>query len=134
MFGHHQYLFLHSLVSALFLFAVNLGSGWLEGERLTQLRSRSPRRHRDLRTVSLYYQSLLRVTLECRLKGPERPFFGGNIPFVSPAKNMGFLFSRPQYDPCRDIPDLTGKVALVTGAKYAPIMDQSTFYALTDII
>ncbi|EIM89854.1 NAD-P-binding protein [Stereum hirsutum FP-91666 SS1] len=29
---------------------------------------------------------------------------------------MGFLFSKPTYDPSRDIPDLTGKVALVTGA------------------
>ncbi|EIM89871.1 NAD-P-binding protein [Stereum hirsutum FP-91666 SS1] len=29
---------------------------------------------------------------------------------------MGFLFSKPKYDPSRDIPDLTGKVALVTGA------------------
>ncbi|KAA1470089.1 NAD-P-binding protein [Dentipellis sp. KUC8613] len=29
---------------------------------------------------------------------------------------MGFLFSRPSYDPNRDIPDLTGKIAIVTGA------------------
>ncbi|EIM89867.1 NAD-P-binding protein [Stereum hirsutum FP-91666 SS1] len=29
---------------------------------------------------------------------------------------MGFLFSKPKYDPSHDIPDLTGKVALVTGA------------------
>ncbi|TFY76492.1 hypothetical protein EWM64_g7520 [Hericium alpestre] len=29
---------------------------------------------------------------------------------------MGFLFSKPSYDPRRDIPDLTGKVILVTGA------------------
>ncbi|KAI0066554.1 NAD-P-binding protein [Artomyces pyxidatus] len=29
---------------------------------------------------------------------------------------MGFLFSKPRYDPTRDIPDLTGKVVIVTGA------------------
>ncbi|KAI0052767.1 NAD-P-binding protein [Auriscalpium vulgare] len=29
---------------------------------------------------------------------------------------MGFLFSKPSYNPDRDIPDLTGKVAIVTGA------------------
>ncbi|TFY79516.1 hypothetical protein EWM64_g4499 [Hericium alpestre] len=29
---------------------------------------------------------------------------------------MGFLFSKPSYDPKRDIPDLTGKVVIVTGA------------------
>lgn len=34
---------------------------------------------------------------------------------------MGFLFSKQQYDPDRDIPDLTGKVALVTGAKFVSI-------------
>ncbi|KAI0046755.1 NAD(P)-binding protein [Auriscalpium vulgare] len=29
---------------------------------------------------------------------------------------MGFFFSKPSYNPDRDIPDLTGKVAIVTGA------------------
>ncbi|KAI0066555.1 NAD-P-binding protein [Artomyces pyxidatus] len=29
---------------------------------------------------------------------------------------MGFLFSKPSYQPARDIPDLTGKVVIVTGA------------------
>lgn len=32
---------------------------------------------------------------------------------------MGFLFSKPSYDPARDIPDLHAKVALVTGAECA---------------
>lgn len=31
--------------------------------------------------------------------------------------SMGFLFSKLDYDPDRDIPDLRGKVAVVTGAK-----------------
>ena len=30
---------------------------------------------------------------------------------------MGFLFSKLSYNPDRDIPDLRGKVAVVTGAK-----------------
>ncbi|KAI0052447.1 NAD-P-binding protein [Auriscalpium vulgare] len=29
---------------------------------------------------------------------------------------MGYLFSKPSFDPARDIPNLTGKVAIVTGA------------------
>lgn len=43
---------------------------------------------------------------------------------------MGFVFSKPTYDPSRDIPDLTGKVALITGAKCADHVMICILYAV----